>query len=357
MSSSLRNKTPLPSIQMCQYAWYGDVIKDHPEQWTLHLNADDIAELAQAANTFLSRDVDITQITKANFRLDKLAQKAQLLQHQLVGGLGFMLVKGLDVHAFSHEQLSAIFYGFGAHIGHARMQNAKGHVLGHVRDLNLRSDDPNVRVYQTSERQTFHTDSADVVALLCLNKAKQGGESLLVSAISVFNEMRANSPELLACLMDPIATDRRGEIPAGMEPYFSIPVFNWYVDKLTVIYQRQYIDSAQRFSGAFRLSELHIEALNMFDLLCNSSQLHFRMQLEPGDMQFVYNHSLLHDRTAFVDFDSLKQRRHLLRLWLALPNDRELPPVFKERYDSITVGERGGMALKGVQPCAPLWPD
>ena len=86
-----------------------------------------------------------------------------------------------------------MFYGLGAHLGNARMQNAQGHILGHVRDLNLRSDDPKVRIYQTSERQTFHTDSADVVALLCLNKAKSGGESLLVSAVTVFNEMRQHS--------------------------------------------------------------------------------------------------------------------------------------------------------------------
>jgi len=171
MSSPLRNKTALPPMQVSCCAWYGDVIKNHPEQWTLHLSTDDVAELAQAANVFLSRNTDITKITKENFKLEALAEKAHLLQQQLSSGLGFKLVKGIDVHAFNHEQLSAMFYGFGAHIGHARMQNAKGHVLGHVRDLNLRSDDPNVRVYQTNERQTFHTDSADVVALLCLNKA------------------------------------------------------------------------------------------------------------------------------------------------------------------------------------------
>jgi len=355
MSPITPQPTELPPMQMCQSAWYGDDIKEQPAQWTMHLSVDEVAELAQAATDFLALTDDITKINKGNFKLERLAAKIKFLQRQLSHGLGFMLVKGLDVKRFSKEQLAAMFYGFGAHIGGARMQNSEGHVLGHVRDLNLRSDDPAVRVYQTNERQTFHTDSADVVALLCLNKAKEGGESLLVSANTVFNEMRDSAPELLTCLLDPIATDRRGEIPKGMPAYFSIPVYNWYCKKLTVIYQRQYIDSAQRFSGAFKLTPQHIAALDLFDLLCNNSQLHLRMQLEPGDMQFVYNHSLLHDRTAFIDFEPLAQRRHLLRLWLALPNDRELPAAFKERYETITVGDRGGMNPAGVVPCAPLW--
>ena len=45
----------------------------------------------------------------------------------------------------------------------------------------------------------------------------------------------------------------------------------------------------------------------------------------PGDMQFVYNHNLLHDRTEFIDWPDPDKRRHLLRLWLALPTDQPLP--------------------------------
>ena len=346
----------LPPVQVCQGAWYGDSLKADPEQWVMQLSSAEVTQLAGAADRCLEESQDISAINKGNFKLTSLLAKIEFLGTQLTSGLGFMLIKGIERDQFSTAQLAAMFYGFGAHLGNARMQNGKGHVLGHVRDLNKRSDDPSVRIYETNERQSFHTDSADIVALLCLNKAKSGGESLLVSALTVFNEMRENHSELLACLLDPIATDRRGEIPQGMDPYFSIPVFNWYQDKLSTIYQRQYIDSAQRFDDAFKLSEQHIAALDKFDQLCNDPQLHLRMQLEPGDMQFVYNHNLLHDRTAFVDYAQPEKRRHLLRLWISAAQDRELPPVFKQRYGSIEVGARGGMQIRGVQPCAPLEP-
>ena len=123
-----------------------------------------------------------------------------------------------------------------------------------------------------------------------------------------------------------------------------------------LIYQRQYIESAQRFEGAPRLSERYLEALDLFDALANDPALHLKMRLAPGDMQFVYNHTNLHDRTGFTDWPEPEQRRHLLRLWLSLPDDRTLPPVFAERYGSVEVGNRGGILVEGTRLVAPLSP-
>jgi alpha-ketoglutarate-dependent taurine dioxygenase len=120
------------------------------------------------------------------------------------------------------------------------------------------------------------------------------------------------------------------------------------------MYQRQYIDSAQRFPDAPRLTPQHVAALDMFDELANSSALHFSMQLEPGDIQFVYNHALLHDRTAFVDWPEAARKRHLLRLWLAIPDDRPLAPVFATKLGTVTVGERGGIVVPETKLHVPL---
>jgi len=348
--------TIVPPRINTDFAWYGSELAVNPDKWTIYIEDAELQELESAADRIISQNLQIIDINKSNFLLPLLESKLQNLSEQLTKGIGFSLIKRIPVEDFSTEKAAIIFYGLGAHLGNARMQNAKGHVLGHVRDLNMRSDDPNVRIYQTNERQTVHTDSSDIVGLLCLKKAKQGGESLLVSAVTIFNEMLEKRPDLVKLLFDPIATDRRGEIPQGMKPYFSIPVFNWFEGFLTVIYQRQYIDSAQRFNDAFRLTSKHIESLDMFDNLANDPELNLAMQLEPGDMQFVYNHGLLHDRTGFEDWPELKDRRHLLRLWLSAPNDRPLPKAFKQRYGSIEVGKRGGVAVEGVMPVACLVP-
>jgi hypothetical protein len=78
------------------------------------------------------------------------------------------------------------------------------------------------------------------------------------------------------------------------------------------------------------------------------------MDLAPGDMQFVYNHTQLHDRTAFVDWPEPARRRHLLRLWLSIPGDRPLPECFRQRYGSIEIGNRGGIVVTGTTLHAPL---
>ena len=271
-----------------------------------------------------------------------------------MAGSGFEVLRGLPIERYSQAEAATIFCGIGAHLGHARSQNAAGHILGHVRDVGADPNDPNSRIYQTSARQTFHTDSADVVGLLCLRAAKEGGDSLLVSAETIYNRMRAERPDLLALLFDPIATDRRGEVPDGMKPWMEIPPLSWHEGHLTVFYQRQYIDSAQRFNGAMRLTPAHVEALDMFDRLADDPALHLKMRLQPGDMQFVYNHGQLHDRTGFLDWPEREKRRHLMRLWLSMEGDRPLPDVFKERYGSITIGDRGGIITEKTRLHAPI---
>jgi hypothetical protein len=302
----------------------------------------------------MAEGVALTSLTRERFALPSLSARMSHVRHELLEGRGFVLLRGVPVAQWGRRRSAVAFYGLGAHLGRALSQNAQGHVLGHVRDVGLSSRDPHVRIYQTSERQTFHTDSADIVGLLCLQTARRGGLSALVSSTTLYNELRARRPELAACLFEPLATDRRGEVPAGAKPYFEIPVFNWFAGRLSAIYQRQYIDSAQRFDDAPRLSPLHREALDLFDALTNDPALHFTMALQPGDMQFVHNHVLLHDRTAFDDWPEPQRRRHLLRLWLAPADARPLPPVYAQRYGSVAPGARGGVPSADGRLRAPL---
>ncbi|MGX4773446.1 TauD/TfdA family dioxygenase [Bradyrhizobium guangdongense] len=335
-------------------AWLGAEMKAHPERWLVSLTASEIAELENAAESYLGRNKNIAEITKESFPLPQLGAHLEELKTRLLAGLGFELIRGLPVENYSQEFAATIFCGVGAHLGSARSQNAAGHILGHVRDTGADARDPNTRIYQTSERQTFHTDSSDVVGLLCIREAMEGGDSLLVSTSTIYNEMQARRPDLAALLFEPIATDRRGEVPENEKPYLEIPVLNWHAGFLTGFYQRQYIDSAQRFPDAPRLTPDRVEALDLFDALANDPNLHVSMRLQPGDMQFVYNHALLHDRTGFRDWPDASRKRHLLRLWLSMEGDRPLPDCFRQRYGSIEIGNRGGIIVKGTSLNLPL---
>lgn len=344
----------LPDTISGPAAWTGAEMRDRQDEWLIPLSADQIADLEQAAEVFLSSGAEIGAVTKATFPLGRFAEHLERLRRKLLHGIGFEVLRGLPIHRYDRRTQATIFCGIGAHLGRARSQNAAGHILGHVRDQGADPNDPTTRIYQTNARQTFHTDSADVVGLLCLNEARQGGDSLLVSAEAIYNRMRLERPDLVPLLFDAIATDRRGEVPEGMLPYMTIPPLSWHQGKLTVFYQRQYIDSAQRFDGALRLTPRHVEALNLFDALADDPELHLTMRLQPGDMQFVYNHSQLHDRTGFVDWPDPEDRRHLLRLWLSPPGDRVLPECFRQRYGSIEPGNRGGIITRETTLQVPL---
>jgi hypothetical protein len=335
-------------------AWYGrDLVRD--AKWLEVLSDAEVAEVEAATRRLAESSFDIAAITSHDFPLPALgARLKQVLNDNVLNGRGFALIRGFPVDRWTRRESAIAFFGIGSHLGSARSQNAKGHVLGHVKDLGLASSDPNTRIYQTRERQTFHTDSCDVVALLCLRPAKSGGQSSLVSSVTIFNEMRRRRPDLLKVLFEPIATDRRGETPEGDRPYFRIPVFNWHAGLLSTIYQRQYIESARRFPELPPLTAKQIEALDLFDALANNPAIHLLMEFRSGDVQLVHNHTILHDRTAFEDWPEPERKRHLLRLWLAPPEARPLPAVYCERFGPIVPGERGGVLMERAKLWAPL---
>ena len=335
-------------------AWYGPDL-DARRDWIEHLSEEDIAEVETAMRRVIDRmadrTFDIVDIRRDDFPLPTLGPRLERMLEDILNGRGFVLIRGFPVDRWSKLERGVAFFGLGTYFGNARSQNAEGHVLGHVKDLG----DPDAsRIYKTNKRQGYHTDSCDIVGLMCLSGAKEGGLSSLVSSVTLFNEIRRRRPDLLPALFAPIETDRRGEVPEGEKPYFTIPVFNWYAGELSAIYQRKYIDDARRLPGVPEYTVQQREALDLLDELSDDPALHLRMEFLPGDVQFVHNHTLLHDRTAFEDWPEPERKRHLLRLWLAPENARPLPPVFAERFGSTTPGDRGGVRIDGARLVAPV---
>jgi hypothetical protein len=346
--------TPMPpGLLESAAAWRAaDIVG---QEWVVRLTGAEVAEVGAAARRLAADAADLSSVRARNFPLPILAPRlAAMLRDQVLEGRGFAVLRGLDPARLSRRETAAAFLGVGAHLGAFRPQNAKGHILGHVKDLGRSGDDPTARLYQTHERQTYHTDSCDVVGLMCLMPAKAGGRSSLVSSVTLYNEIRQRRPDLAAVLFEPIETDRRGEVGPGEDPWFTIPVFNWHAGHFAGIYQRQYIESARRFAGVAPLTPAQVEALDLLDALAEDPALHIELDFLPGDIQLVNNHVLFHDRTAFQDWPEPERRRHLLRLWLAPPDAQPLPPVFAERFGTVTASERGGVSVPRDRWIAPL---
>ena len=346
----------LPKNFSSRIAWKGSYLKQNESLWIRPFSKNEITELENAAYNFLKKEKNIALLNTNNFILPNLSVEFLNLQLELKKGIGFRLYRGIPVDKYDIKTLATIYFGLGSYVGSPRSQNSKGHLLGHVRDLGLNTENQNVRVYQTSERQHFHTDSCDAVSLLCIREAKKGGISMLASTLTIYNEFQNHYPELLVYLFKEISRDRRGEVPEGEQPFYNLPVLNWYKGNLTGFYHRPYIDSAQFYHNSIKLTTEHKQALDKFDEIANDDNIHLKMKFLPGDIQFVYNHSILHDRTSYEDWNIEDKKRHLLRLWLSLPNDRPLPLNFAKRYGSITIGNRGGIITKNTNLHVPLSP-
>jgi len=336
--------------------WQGADLRDR-DDWALTLSTAQLAELQAAVAEADSGAPDLVDLERADFPLPTLGPILRDVQEEIVDGRGFVLIRGLPVGDLSRREAALAFWGLGLHLGRPVSQNMAGHMLGHVKDIGGDFHDLNSRGgYQSRARLPYHTDlGADIVGLFCLQPAKTGGLSSLVSAHAIHNAMLAHDPELVATLAAPIYRDRRGEIPEGKAPFYQAPVFCYHRGFLTTTFVRRFIDSAPRHDGVPPLTERLLAALEAFEACANDPRLRLDMELAPGDMQFVNNLTTLHSRTAFEDFPEAGRKRHLLRLWLAADNAWPLPPEHYERFGVSRDGKRpDGIIGAGVKPNAPL---
>jgi hypothetical protein len=349
---------PAPPLVEGPSAWIGADMRNREAEWSYRLASAEVAEIEAAVGQVRARRLDIAEIRREDFPLPTLGPVLDRIRGEVLDGRGFALLRGLPVEDRPIADSAAAYWGIGTYFGSARSQNAQGHLLGHVYDLGLglSATNPHLRSYATAERQNFHIDRCDVVALLCLRRAKSGGLSTIVSAMAVHNAMAERRPDLLERLYRPFPVDRRGEVPEGKAPFYEASVFNAYADHVSVLYSRLHIGSAQRFPEARRLTGEDIEALDMLAELADDPELRLNMNFMPGDIQFLHNHTILHARSAYEDWPEVERKRHLLRLWLAPAGARKLPAVFAECYGGLTIGDRGGIICQGTRLHAPLQP-
>lgn len=306
-------------------AWIGSQLR-HNDSWVHYLSAATLAQFDQNLKLLAEKDVHAPNFSKQDFPVDSVDVLKELnaLADEIENGYGFIVIRGLSVEKYTEEQLTDLYYGMGLYLGQPVTQNPRGDLIGRVEnvgDLNNKS----TRVYETNAYLPYHTDLSDVVGLLCIRKAKSGGLSSLVSAATVYNKILENYPEYLGYYYHPAFCDHLGDDQPSLTP-----IFSYYEGKLSCRYMRAYIELGHERSH-IPLSTVQREALDIFDQFIQDPDLRLDMMLEPGDIQFCNNYSVMHSRTSFEDEEIIDQRRKLLRLWLKMPNARTLAPDFPGR--------------------------
>ncbi|NKZ03241.1 TauD/TfdA family dioxygenase [Actinomadura latina] len=309
-------------------AWRGDELAGSTE-WIYHLSDAERDELEAAGRRFAAEDPDLRTVTSADYPLDACAGLMEECARQMDAGRGFILVRGLRTEDYGDAVAGAIFYLMGLHLGTPMSQNQFGDVLDHViATSNKTLDDPTALPSRVRDRLPFHSDSSDVVALMCLRGARAGGASSLVSGTTIYNEILHRRPDLAPLLFEPWHWDWRKQDPDAPADTYESPICG-YVDGIFSTYAgSSMIFSAQDYPEVPRLTEAQIEVLNLFDEIAQEPGLPLDMDFQPGDVQWLLNYAALHSRTGYVDHPEPERRRHLLRLWLRRDVGRPLVPGF-----------------------------
>jgi TfdA family taurine catabolism dioxygenase TauD len=333
-------------------AWLGaDMARS--TDWIRTVSAAATAELDGALRALERRGLSWPRFGREDFPLPTFSHELASVLDELERGRGFVLLRGIPVGRYTPDEMKNVYWGLGSHLGQARYQNAHGELIGEVRDENrlygevkeAPMDGALGRSSRSKARSSgplrFHTDRCDIVSLLCVRKARAGGLSRIVSAVSVANAIFDRRPDLYALLWQDYWRSRQGEEAGGERRTYAMPLFALHGGKFTTQYSRTFVEAAQKLPGVPRLTAAQDEALDLHAEVCE--ELAFTMTLEPGDLQLLNNHVIYHGRTAYEDADGPDSDRLLLRLWLAPPNSRELPPGFETLWGTTAPGApRGG---------------
>ncbi|MBK5306099.1 MAG: TauD/TfdA family dioxygenase [Frankiaceae bacterium] len=233
------------------------------------------------------------------------------LQH----GYGILLVRGVPVEDLGEQQARDVFALLGRHLGDPVSQNKDGELITDIRDVGNDPSDPEVRLYTTAAEQDFHTDGADLIGLLCLRSAREGGLNRVVSSVTVYDEVARRRPDLAALLLQDWHFFLHTQ-PDGTPLTFAMPIVRQDGDRIVTFFIPWYIRRAQGLPGVPDLTPEQDEALRLYEETANRPDLYLDMDFRPGDMQWIRNAVVLHKRTAYVDWPEPERRRHLLRLWL-----------------------------------------
>jgi len=314
--------------------WLPDHMTNNDE-WIYELTKEEISELLYITEKIETSNIEILEISQDNFPLPILDKRLATLQDELLEGRGLFLIRGLPVTEISQKAATIAVWAMGSRFGRFIPQNGKGHMIGHVKDFGGDYQEANVRGYQTAAQMRFHSDQGDYVWLMCINQAKSGGESLVSSSVTIYNEMLKRRPDLAKVLINEFYQTKHGEIEAGEVPYYKLPIFSFQNGFFSARGTGAHALKAFNLVGVPSATDEQLEAFEYFQLLARDYA--YEATFEPGDIQVLHNHVMVHTRKSFEDWPEIERKRHLMRLWIVDDDGRPLVSGFRENFRGVDV--------------------
>ncbi len=299
-------------------AWHSADFPD--DTWQYQLSVAEVAELRRAVRIARTRGKPLGALRRHDFPLPSLRTRVAQWRSELRHGRGFVVFRGVPIDSWTPAEAEVFFWCLGLHFGIPGAQNPDGDLLGHVRDQGV-DYESGVRAYRTKVEISYHCDAADVVGLCCVRTARTGGRSRIASSVTIFNEIIRRRPDLAPLLFEPHVLDTRANGGVG---FFPIQPARFAAGELRTFYHSDYFRSAARHAQVPELEPRFVELLDLYDDIAHSPEVYLEMDLRVGDVQLLSNHTQVHARTAYEDHDDPALKRHLLRLWISLPEPMPL---------------------------------
>lgn len=245
---------------------------------------------------------------------------------QLMSGRGLVVVRGFPCDEHDVDDLERIYWLVCSHLGYLVSNNSFGHRMVRVQEEILPDGVQPARGTKSRAELAMHNDAADILGLLCVHQALEGGESQFASGPAAHNTILATRPDILPILYRGFPHHRRSEQPdeqPDVTPY-DVPIFSTNArGEVCINFTYSSIAPALHVVGR-ALTPEEEGALDVLRAVLVRQQVEVR--LERGEAAMANNFAMCHSRSDFVDGDDPTKRRCYLRAWMEVPSeDRRLP--------------------------------
>jgi len=311
-------------------AWKGSDFKS-PDDFAVDLDQRHLDAFAGVVARAKKDGVGLQELTGEHVAMPEIEADLLAIRRELMDGRSLVILRGFPLQDMSEAELGIVYWAIGTYFGRGVSQSPMGDRLGYVTDVS--EPGKRDRGYRSARELNLHTDSDDIVGLLCIRQAKSGGMSRLASAPAIHNEIAASRPDLLVPLYEGFHYHWFGEQPPGQGAVtdFKIPVFGMADGLLSICFLREFINMGAEELGE-PLTDTQVEALELFEEIANRDDIVLTYRLEPGCASFINNYTVLHSRTAFEDWPEKARRRLMFRLWLKAEPSRPVHPNLRRYY-------------------------
>lgn len=314
------------------------------QSWRFFIDDETRAHLAEVVKATFDPERCLFDYGREDFDFGAAAEPLAAAVVEALHGRGLAMLHGLPRDLLSEQEFQLLNWAIGLHVGVARPQGKASQYISAVRDAGTNYRSAAGRGFSSNAGLDFHVDGGDLTTLGCFNAAKSGGQSMVSSSLTALRVLLQERPDLADVAYEDFYFSRQQEEAPDEGAFYAQPLFAECEGRIFGKWNRNRVRTAQAIEGVPTLSPEQQETGLLLDDILQRPEVMFTMHLAPGDLQIINNHTMLHSRTAYEDFDDPERKRLLWRLWLAPPASVTLPESWGDFYRSTDAGSvRGGI--------------